>query len=85
MHATMQATWLQTCCVDQMQGLRCSSDLPGKVLGHGGHWLESALPWAIYVQLPEQLESTQALASIIGKVASLAGKPCFLECSRQTM
>lgn len=62
-----------------MQGLQCSSNLLGKVPGHGWHWLESALPWAVYVQPPEQLESGQALAFIISKVASLAGKPGCLD------
>ena len=59
-----------------MQGLQGSSDLPGKVLRHGWHWLESALPWAVCVQPPEQLESAQLLALVIGKAAPLANKTC---------
>ena len=45
-----------------MKGLQCSADLTGQVLGHCWNRPKSALPRAVDVQPPQQLECTKILA-----------------------
>ena len=47
-----------------MKGLQCSADLLGKVPGHCRNRPKSALPWAVDVQPPEQLERAQILVVV---------------------